>query len=202
MKMTKEIAAKQSPSWGATRLDEDVAEVLLEEHKIKGRVRELAQEIARDYEDKDLVLVSILKGSVVFLVDLIRELEIPCAIDFIEISSYEKTASTGVVRLIADLRESIQGKDVLIVEDIVDTGLTMDYLASNLKTRKPASLKVCSLLDKPENRVVEIQLDYLGFTIPNKFVVGYGLDYEEHYRNLPYIGVLKEGIYKEGIYRE
>jgi len=177
------------------RLERDISEVLLGEDEIDQKVKELAQKIYEDYREKDLILVSILKGSVVFLVHLMKYLPIGFAIDFIEISTYEGTKSTGVVRLIADVRESIEGKDVLIIEDIVDTGLTLAYLKENLLTRRPRSLKICVLLDKYERRQIKVDLDYVGFSIPDKFVVGYGLDYNERYRNLPYIGVLKPEIF-------
>jgi len=173
-------------------LEKNIVEVLLTEEQIKKRVKELAEEISNDYQDKEPVLVSILKGSFMFLSDLLRNLKIQCTIDFVAISSYNgSTESTGVVRQLLDLRENPVDKDLLIVEDIVDTGITLNYLKKNLLTRNPRSLKICVLLDKKERRKEHIKIDYTGFVIPDKFVVGYGLDYQEKYRNLPYIGVIK-----------
>ena len=164
--------------------------------QIAQRVSELGEEIARDYQDKgkDLVLVCVLKGSVIFLADLCRAINLPLSLDFIGIASYgDETKSSGVVRLTSDLSKPIEGKHVLIVEDIIDTGLTAHYLMNNLVTRNPASLKMCSLLHKPERTEVEVAIDYLGFTVPNKFVVGYGLDVAQRYRNVPFIGhIVKE----------
>lgn len=158
----------------------------------------MAEEISKDYAGKNLTLVSILKGSVIFLSDLIRFLKVPSSVDFISVASYgDDHSSSGVVRLIMDLRESPEGKDLLLVEDLLDTGLTMKYLLDNLKTRRPRSLKVCALLDKPENRKVKVEADYVGFEIPPDYVVGYGLDYAEQYRQLPYIGVLKKEVYEK-----
>lgn len=175
----------------------DIDRVLLDSTDIARGVRRLAREISRDYAKKNLVLVGVLKGSVVFLSDLIRSLTIPCSVDFMSVASYGKGAkSSGVVRVIMDLRESPEGKDVLLVEDILDTGLTLRYLKENLRTRNPRSLRICALLDKPENRTVDAKADYVGFRIPNEFVVGYGLDYAERYRNLPYLGVLKKEVYQ------
>lgn len=176
---------------------EDVAEILLSEEQIQQRVRELAQQVSEDYQGKDLLLVCVLKGGVVFLTDLMRHLSIPHAVDFMAISSYgASTESSGVVRILMDLNTSIEGKNVLIVEDIVDTGHTLDYILRNLSTRLPASLKVCALLNKPSRRLLEVPLDYVGFDIPNKFVIGYGLDFGEKYRNLPFVGVLKPEFYR------
>lgn len=174
-----------------TALHPDIERVLLDEPTIRGRVRELGSEITRDYQGRRPVLVGILKGSVAFLSDLLRELRLDCSIDFMSAASYAGDASTGVVRLLLDLRESVQDHDVIIVEDIVDTGLTLSYLTQNLKTRRPRTLELCTLLDKPECRKVRVHPKYTGFKIPNEFVVGYGLDYNERYRNLPYIGVLR-----------
>lgn len=176
---------------------EDVSEVLLTEEQIQQRVRELAEQISADYRGKDLLLVCILKGGVLFLTDLMRQLDIPHAIDFMAISSYGAgTESSGVVRILMDLNTSIEGKNVLIVEDIVDTGHTLDYILRNLSTRRPASLKVCALLNKPSRRQVDVPIHYVGFDIPNKFVIGYGLDFGEKYRNLPFVGVLKPEFYR------
>jgi hypoxanthine phosphoribosyltransferase len=176
---------------------EDVSEVLLTEEQIQQRIRELAEQISADYRGKDLLLVCILKGGVLFLTDLMRQLDIPHAIDFMAISSYGAgTESSGVVRILMDLNTSIEGKNVLIVEDIVDTGHTLDYILRNLSTRRPASLKVCALLNKPSRRQVDVPIHYVGFDIPNKFVIGYGLDFGEKYRNLPFVGVLKPEFYR------
>ncbi|MEW6040766.1 MAG: hypoxanthine phosphoribosyltransferase [Elusimicrobiota bacterium] len=169
----------------------EIKKILLTEEQIKKRVTELAEQITSDYKNKNPILVSILKGSIIFLSDLIRQLKIKCSIDFVAISSYEgDTESSGVVRQLLDLRESPVGQDILVIEDIVDTGMTLNYLRNNLLTRNPKSLKICVLLDKKESRKIQVPLDYVGFVIPNEFVVGYGLDYKELYRDLPYIGVL------------
>ncbi len=176
---------------------DDVAEILISEEQIRQRTHELAQEISRDYESKDLLLVCVLKGGIVFLVDLMRELTIPHSIDFMATSSYgASTESSGVVRILKDLDKPIEGRNVLIVEDIIDTGHTLDYLTRILHERAPASLHICTLLNKQERREVDIPIDYVGFNIPNKFVIGYGLDFGEIYRNLPFVGVLKPEIYK------
>jgi hypoxanthine phosphoribosyltransferase len=176
---------------------DDVAEILISEKQIRQRTRELAQEISRDYEGKDLLLVCVLKGGIVFLVDLMRELTIPHSIDFMATSSYgASTESSGVVRILKDLDKPIEGRNVLIVEDIIDTGHTLDYLTRILQERAPANLHICTLLNKQERREVDIPIDYVGFNIPNKFVIGYGLDFGEIYRNLPFVGVLKPEIYK------
>lgn len=179
------------------RLDEDIARILVSSDSIQTRCRELAAQISNDYAGRDLLLVCILKGGVIFLSDLSRALAIPHSIDFMAISSYGgmRTESSGIVRILMDLNTNIENCHVLIVEDIIDTGRTLQYITENLETRNPASLRICTLLNKPERREVEIHLDYVGFDIPNEFVVGYGLDYDELYRNLPYIGVLKEELY-------
>jgi len=178
---------------------QDIEAVLITEDEIRSKVRELASQIAADYRDKDLVLVGVLKGAVMFMVDLARALELPLEIDFMAVSSYgASTESSGVVRIIKDLDASIEGRDVLIVEDIVDTGLTLRYLKDNLLAREPASLRVCALLNKMKERKADVTIDYVGFVLPDRFVVGYGLDYAENYRNLPFIGVLKpERVRKE-----
>lgn len=177
-------------------MHEHLCKILFSEQQVQSKVQELGAQITSDYQGKDLVIVGILKGAVVFLADLIRELELPLELDFMVISSYGKsTRASGVVRILKDLDKNIAGKDVLIVEDIVDTGLTLSYLKENLHTRGPASLKICTLLDKPSRRKVVLNPDYRGYSIPNEFVVGYGLDYGEKYRNLPYIGVLKPELY-------
>jgi len=171
--------------------EEVVGEILLEEEVLKRKVAELGQSISADYAGKDLLLVCVLKGGVAFLVDLMREIHIPHEIDFMAISSYgvAQRESTGAVRLIMDLKANIAGRDVLIVEDIVDSGRTMDYLLRTLWARKPASLGVCTLLNKPSRREVDVPLDYVGFDIPDKFVLGYGLDLDEKYRSLPFVAV-------------
>ncbi len=167
--------------------------VLLSHKEIKEKVRELAGTISRDYEGKDLLLVCVLKGSVVFLCDLMRELKVPVEIDFMAVSSYgSSTVTSGVVRILKDLNTSIENRNVLIVEDIIDSGLTLSYLCENLLSRNPGSLRIVTLLDKPERRKVEIKPDYCGFQIPDKFIVGYGLDYNEKYRNYPDVCVLLE----------
>lgn len=168
--------------------------ILIAREEIEARVRELGREVTRDYDGKDPLLVGVLKGAAVFLADLIRSVELPLAYDFIGVSSYGTSSrSSGVVKITADLSQSIVGRHVLLVEDIIDTGRTVTYLRRNLETRQPASLRICALLDKVERREVEAPLDYVGFTIPNEFVVGYGLDYGGLYRNLSYIAVLGPG---------
>lgn len=172
-------------------------ELLITREQIAKRVKEMGAEITRDFEGKDLTVICILKGAVVFFVDLIREIDLPMSMDFMAISSYgSATKSSGVVRILKDLDKPINGKDVLIVEDIVDSGMTLSFLKENLLSRGAASLHIITLLDKPERRRVPLEVDYFGFTIPDEFVVGYGLDYAEKYRNLPDIGVLRPEIYE------
>ena len=180
-------------------LKEDIAEILITEEELQARVAELGEAISVDYQGKDLLAVCILRGAVIFLSDLTRQITVPHEIDFMAVSSYGggRTESSGVVRILMDLRAHIGGRDVLIVEDIVDTGLTLTYIIDNLKTRRPASLRTCSLLNKQARREVDVSVDYIGFDIPDKFVVGYGLDYGEKYRNLPFVGVLKPELYTE-----
>ncbi len=174
----------------------DLKEIMLTTEQITVRIKELGSEISNDYLGSPPVLVGILKGALPFLADLMREITIPVVYDLMAVSSYgASTKSTGTVRIIKDLDLEIEGRDVIIVEDIVDTGLTLQYLVENLRSRQPKSLKVCTLLDKPSRRQTPIQPDYNGFEIPDVFVVGFGLDYAEKYRNLPFIGVLKEEIY-------
>lgn len=176
----------------------DVKEILLSEAQIKERVRELGAQITRDYAQRnnELTLVAILRGSYMFMADLSRSIELPLSVDFMCVSSYGKgTSSSGQVQITKDLSDQIEGKDIMIVEDILDSGNTLYYLTEILKARKPASIKLCTLLDKPERRVKPITADYYGFTIPDAFVVGYGLDYAERYRNLPYVGILKPSVY-------
>ncbi|HSO01361.1 MAG TPA: hypoxanthine phosphoribosyltransferase [Gaiellaceae bacterium] len=168
-----------------------VGEILIEQEPLQARIAELGAEISREYEGRDLLLVGVLKGAVFFMADLMRELTIPCEIDFMAISSYgAATDSSGVVRILKDLDVNIAGRDVLVVEDIIDSGLTLSYLMRSLKARKPASLEICALLTKPERREIEVPVRFVGFEIPNKFVIGYGLDFAERYRNLPYVAVL------------
>jgi hypoxanthine phosphoribosyltransferase len=178
-------------------MHDDIDRILLDEDRIQARIRELGAQIGADYAARgDLLMVGVLKGCVMFMVDLSRAIPCPLAIDFIATSSYgHSTESSGVVRLLKDLDTDINGRHVLIVEDIIDSGLTLDYLRSQLLRRNPASLRICALLNKPERRTADVPVDYLGFDIPNEFVVGYGLDYAERYRNLPYIGILKEQVY-------
>ena len=169
----------------------DIGEVLIEPDELQARVRELAAEISRDYEDGDLLLIGVLKGAVMFLADLMRHMTVPCELDFIAVSSYgSATDSSGVVRILKDLESSIEDRDVLIVEDIIDSGLTLSYMVRNLRARSPRTLEVCALLTKPERRRVDIPIRYTGFEIPNRFVIGYGLDHEQRYRNLEYVAVL------------
>jgi len=175
----------------------EVDEILITEKEIKEKIEELGKKITKDYKGKDLVFIGVLRGAVVFMADLARAISIPMIFDFIAISSYgAATESSGVVRILKDLDETIEGKDVLVVEDIIDTGLTLDYLLRILKSRKPASLKVCTLLNKNARRKVKVKVDYSGFDIPNKFVVGYGLDYEGKFRNIPYVFTLNPKIYQ------
>ncbi len=170
---------------------------MITEEEIRKRVRELSQRISKDYKDRCVTFIGVLKGSFVFLSDILKNLTIDCNVDFIGLSSYEGTKSTGIVRTVLDLKENIQDKDVIIVEDIVDSGLTANYLIHNFRTRRPKSIRICTLLDKPAARKIYVPVKYKGFSIPNKFVVGYGLDYNENYRNLPYIGVLKKSAIKK-----
>jgi hypoxanthine phosphoribosyltransferase len=175
----------------------DVAEILIGTEELQAKVAELGRQISEDYRGRNPLLICLLRGAVVFLSDLIRAIDIPLEMDFMAISSYgDSTESSGVVRLVMDLKSNITGRNVLIVEDIVDTGRTLAYMLDNLQTRRPADIKVCALLSKPSRREVQVELDYLGFEIPDKFVVGYGLDYAENYRNLPFIGMLKPELYK------
>ncbi len=174
----------------------DLKEVLITEQQVADRVKELADEISRDYEGKDVALLGVLRGAFVFIADLIRYLEVPFSIDFLAVESYYSgTTSSGEVRMTKDLDESVAGRHVLVVEDIIDSGLTLHYLLDLLEARHPASLSVCTLLSKPNRRKVEIPVRYTGFTIPDEFVVGYGLDYNQNYRGLPCIGILKPEIY-------
>ncbi len=184
------------PVFDKVSLHQDIAKVLVDEVTIRKRIRELGDVINREYARKDLLLVSVLKGSIIFMADLIRAITIPHEIDFMATSSYGAgTSSSGVVRILKDLNSSIEGRNVVVVEDIIDSGHTLSYLLRILQERRPATLRIMTLLDKPERREVAIHVDWVGFSIPNEFVVGYGLDYDEIYRNLPFIGVLKPSVY-------
>jgi hypoxanthine phosphoribosyltransferase len=175
----------------AIGVEEAVGEILIEADVLQNRIVELGAEVSREYEGRDLLLVGVLKGAVFFMADLMRELTVPCEIDFMAISSYGAgTDSSGVVRILKDLDANISGRDVLVVEDIIDSGLTLSYLMRSLKARKPASLEICALLTKPGRREIDVPVKFVGFEIPNRFVIGYGLDFAERYRNLPYVAVL------------
>lgn len=175
----------------------DMEEILISEEQIKAKVKEIGELITKDYQGKSLFIVAVLKGSSLFMADLVRNINLPLVFDFMAVSSYgASTSSSGVVRIIKDLDASIEGKDILIVEDIIDSGLTLSYLVENLKSRNPGSLKIATLLNKPERRKTQVEVNYCGFDIPDKFVVGYGLDYDEKYRNLPFIGILKPQVYQ------
>jgi hypoxanthine phosphoribosyltransferase len=174
-----------------TELDHAIGEILIDEAALQGRITELGAEISADYSGRDLLLVGVLKGAVFFMADLMRELTVPCEIDFMAISSYgAATDSSGVVRILKDLEINLADRHVLVVEDIIDSGLTLSYLMRNLRARKPETLEICALLTKPERREIDVPVRYIGFEIPNRFVIGYGLDFAERYRNLPYVAVL------------
>lgn len=178
----------------------DIEKVLISEKEIAKIVKDLGKRISKDYEGKNLLMVSILKGSVVFMSDLMRAVTVKCGIDFMAVSSYGKgVKTTGVVKIIKDLDINLEGYDVLVVEDILDSGITLHYIMELLSARNPKSIKICTLLDKPERRRVEVKADYIGCKVPDEFVVGYGLDYDEKYRNLPYVGILKPCVYGEEI---
>jgi len=179
----------------STQLDAAIGEILIDEETLAARIAELGTEVSADYEGRDLLLIGVLKGAVFFMADLMRHLTVTCEVDFMAISSYgDATDSSGIVRILKDLDINIEGRDVLVVEDIIDSGLTLSYLIRNLESREPASLEVCALLTKPSRREIDVPVRYVGFEIPNKFVVGYGLDFAERYRNLPYVGVLDEHL--------
>jgi hypoxanthine phosphoribosyltransferase len=181
-----------------TEVEKGVAEILIEEDALQRRIGELGEEISADYAGRDLLLIGVLKGAVFFMADLMRRLRIPCEIDFMAISSYgASTDSSGVVRILKDLDINIEGRDVLVVEDIIDSGLTLSYLMRMLESREPASLEICALLTKPDRREIEVDVRYTGFEIPNRFVIGYGLDFAERYRNLPYVAVLHPDLIPE-----
>jgi hypoxanthine phosphoribosyltransferase len=174
----------------------DVEEILLSEQQLRQRIAELGAQLAADYAGRTPILVSVLKGSIIFLADLIRSTPIPLSLDLMEVSSYGSgTETSGQVRILKDLSSSIEGRDVVVVEDIIDTGLTLNYLLRYLGERHPSSIRICCLLDKPARRLADIEIAYRGFTIPDRFVVGYGLDYDERYRNLPFVGVLRPSVY-------
>ena len=178
-------------------MNNDIKEVLFSEDEIRDKVRQMGAKISKDYFGRELILIGVLKGSVIFMSDLLKDISIPCKMDFMAVSSYgTSTETSGVVRILKDLDFEIQGKDVLIVEDIIDSGVTLKYLIKYLSARKPNSLEIACLLNKPDRRRVEIDVKYLGYDVPDHFLVGYGLDYAEKYRNLPFVGILKDEIYK------
>jgi hypoxanthine phosphoribosyltransferase len=182
-----------------TELEAGVGEILIERDALQERVAELGREVSADYANRDLLLIGVLKGAVFFMADLMRNVTVPCEVDFMAISSYgASTDSSGVVRILKDLDINIEGRDVLVVEDIIDSGLTLSYLMRNLEARGPASLEVCALLTKPDRREMDVPVRYVGFEIPDRFVIGYGLDFAERYRNLPYVAVLSEELIPEG----
>ncbi|MCY6960341.1 hypoxanthine phosphoribosyltransferase [Clostridium brassicae] len=179
-------------------MKKDIERVLISEEQINAKINELGKEISEKYDGEDLILIGVLKGSVPFMAELMKNITIPCKMDFMAVSSYgNSTESSGVVRILKDLDFEIEDKNVLIVEDIVDSGITLKYLMNYLKAKNPKSIEIACLLNKPERREVDIDVKYLGFNVPNYFLVGYGLDYAEKYRNLPYIGILKEEVYKK-----
>jgi len=183
-----------------TELEQAVGQVLIDADALRTRIAELGEEISGYYEGRDLLLIGVLKGAVFFMADLMRHLTVPCEVDFMAISSYgAQTDSSGVVRILKDLDINIEGRNVLVVEDIIDSGLTLSYLMRNLESREPESLEVCALLTKPARREIDVPVRWIGFEIPNRFVIGYGLDFAERYRNLPYVGVLSEELLPEGV---
>jgi hypoxanthine phosphoribosyltransferase len=182
-----------------TELEAGVGEVLIEEDALQERVAALGQELSADYAGRDLLLIGVLKGAVFFMADLMRHITVPCEVDFMAISSYgASTDSSGVVRILKDLDINIEGRHVLVVEDIIDSGLTLSYLMRNLEARSPESLEICALLTKPDRREMDVPVRYIGFEIPDRFVIGYGLDFAERYRNLPYVAVLSDELIPEG----
>ena len=195
------MSSRPTGGWpaGNSELERAVGEVLIDAERLQARIQELGEEITADYAGRELLLVGVLKGAVFFMADLMRSIDVPCEIDFMAISSYgASTDSSGVVRILKDLDINIEGRDVLVIEDIIDSGLTLSYLVRNLESREPASLAVCALLTKPERREIEVDVRYTGFEIPNRFVIGYGLDFAERYRNLRYVGVLHPDLMPEG----
>jgi hypoxanthine phosphoribosyltransferase len=182
-----------------TELERGVGEVLIDEDRLQARIHELGAQLSEDYAGRELLLVGVLKGAVFFMADLMRHITVPCEIDFMAISSYgASTDSSGVVRILKDLDINIDGRHVIVVEDIIDSGLTLSYLMRNLEAREPATLEICALLTKPDRREIDVPVRYIGFEIPNRFVIGYGLDFAERYRNLPYVGVLHPDLLPEG----
>jgi hypoxanthine phosphoribosyltransferase len=182
-----------------TELERAVGEVLIDADTLRARIAGLGEEVSEHYAGQDLLLIGVLKGAVFFMADLMRHLTVPCEVDFMAISSYgAQTDSSGVVRILKDLDINIEGRNVLVVEDIIDSGLTLSYLMRNLESREPASLEVCALLTKPARREIDVPVRWIGFEIPNRFVIGYGLDFAERYRNLPYVGVLSDDLMPEG----
>ena len=180
-------------------LEQDIERVLFTEQELKDRVAEIAAQIDKDYAGKEPMLISVLRGSFIFMADLVRSISLPCTVDFMAVSSYGSgTTSSGQVKITKDLSESIEGRDIIVVEDILDSGNTLSYLFQLLQARHPASVRLCTLLDKPSRRTTAVTADYTGFTVDDLFVVGYGLDYAEKYRNLPYIGILKPAVYEKG----
>ena len=178
-------------------MKKDVKEILYSREKLELRIKEIGERISIDYKDKDLVLIGVLKGSVMFMAELMKSISIPCSMDFMAVSSYgNSTTTSGVVRILKDLDDEIEGKHVMIIEDIIDSGITLKYLMEYLRGRKPQSIEIACLLNKPERRRVELEVKYIGFDVPDFFLIGFGLDYAQKYRNLPYIGILKEEIYK------
>ena len=183
-----------------TELERGVGEILIEPEVLRARVAELGEEISEAYTGRDLLLIGVLKGAVFFMADLMRHLTVPCEVDFMAISSYgASTDSSGVVRILKDLDINIEGRNVLVVEDIIDSGLTLSYLIRNLESREPASLEICALMTKPDRREIDVDVRWVGFEIPNHFVIGYGLDFAERYRNLPYVGVLSPELVPESV---
>lgn len=179
-------------------MNDDILRVLYSEEELEAKCAELGAQISKDYEGKNLLLVSVLKGAVVFMTDLMRHITVPCSIDFMVVSSYGSGVKTsGVVKIVKDLDADLAGKDLLIVEDILDTGMTLHYLKQLLQDRNPNSIRIATLLDKPERRRAAVRADYVGYQVPDEFVVGYGLDYDEKYRNLPYVGILKPEVYQK-----
>lgn len=179
-------------------MNDDILRVLYSEEELEAKCAELGAQISKDYEGKNLLLVSVLKGAVVFMTDLMRHITVPCSIDFMVVSSYGNGVKTsGVVKIVKDLDADLAGKDLLIVEDILDTGMTLHYLKQLLQDRNPNSIRIATLLDKPERRRAAVRADYVGYQVPDEFVVGYGLDYDEKYRNLPYVGILKPEVYNK-----
>ena len=178
-------------------MERDIKEILLTEEQIKSRIEELGEVLTEEYRDKNPIVLGVLKGVAIFYADMIRKINVPCQMDFMCISSYKGNSSSGNTNVRLDLGSDVRGRHILILEDIYDTGLSLTYLVNYLKTKEPASIKICTLLDKPEGRKpgITLQADYVGFTIPKEFVVGYGLDYNEKYRNLPYVGILKPEVY-------